>query len=512
MDPINKAYGQLAAQVKSLTPGARLTAALALVAVLAGTFWLVNQQVSGATGYLMGGEMFSPGQLRDMQAAFGQAGLEAHVEGARVRIPQGQESKYMAALAESHALPVNFGDYLNKALGGGSLLPLSRSQQEAALKIAKQQELQLILGHMSGIDKAAVQIDQARSGDFPRDTNIITAAVMVQPKGTQPLDDATARTIRQMVASSVAGLKPEAVTVVDLGSHRSLAGTMGTEANSGGTIDDFADYKRRQEVEWQQKISHVLEYIPGVLVSATVELNGEVSHEETSFDYDRTVPSDQRPARSGAGPLTQKHVVRQGLAVKRVNVSVAVPQSYYEHIWRQGPIAVRSAHQAQPAELSEMADLVAREKQKIEALVANLLPRGDSPTAASLVAVSTFYPMGRERAAEPAFEARALAWLDRHTTTVFCAVGVLAAVLVLRSLVKSLPVTVVARAAEAEVEAPTVFAVLPAEPEERVETASTRYDRAAAVGPSLHDELAGLVRDDPDAAASILRTWIGNAS
>jgi flagellar biosynthesis/type III secretory pathway M-ring protein FliF/YscJ len=31
-------------------------------------------------------------------------------------------------------------------------------------------------------------------------------------------------------------------------------------------------------------------------------------------------------------------------------------------------------------------------------------------------------------------------------------------------------------------------------------------------GPSLKDELAELVREDPDAAASILRNWISNAS
>jgi flagellar M-ring protein FliF len=31
-------------------------------------------------------------------------------------------------------------------------------------------------------------------------------------------------------------------------------------------------------------------------------------------------------------------------------------------------------------------------------------------------------------------------------------------------------------------------------------------------GPTLKDDLAELVKEDPDAAAAILRTWIGNAA
>ncbi len=31
-------------------------------------------------------------------------------------------------------------------------------------------------------------------------------------------------------------------------------------------------------------------------------------------------------------------------------------------------------------------------------------------------------------------------------------------------------------------------------------------------GPSLREELAGIVHDDPDSAASVLRNWIGSAN
>jgi flagellar M-ring protein FliF len=39
--------------------------------------------------------------------------------------------------------------------------------------------------------------------------------------------------------------------------------------------------------------------------------------------------------------------------------------------------------------------------------------------------------------------------------------------------------------------------------------AQRRLRRLTAGGPSLRDELSELVAEDPDAAANVLRTWIG---
>src|SRR5262245_30071138 len=136
MDTFNKAYGQLLDLMRSMTPGARVTSALLLVVIAVSLGWLVQGNVAENETFLMGGQTFSPSQLRDMQAAFGKAGLEAHVEGAQVRVPRGQESKYMAALAEAQALPVEFGDYLSKAVtGGDGFMPMFRNQHEASLRV-----------------------------------------------------------------------------------------------------------------------------------------------------------------------------------------------------------------------------------------------------------------------------------------------------------------------------------------------------------------------------------------
>ena len=64
---------------------------------------------------------------------------------------------------------------------------------------------------------------------------------------------------------------------------------------------------------------------------------------------------------------------------------------------------------------------------------------------------------------------------------------------------------------------PVVLPIRPQAPAEEAadnrprEKAKPRFKRRLGTGPSLRDELVDMVREDPDAAASILRGWIGNA-
>ncbi len=271
MEFLNRPYAQLVELFRSLTPGARVMSGLLLIATCVSVAYLFHERTGAADVYLLAGESFSATQLRDMQAAFGKANLEAQIDGARIKIPAGQEAKYMAALADADALPAEFGHYMHEAVNTNSFLRVGHSQQEAAWRVARQQDLQQIIGDMQGIERAAVQIDEGRSDDFPRGKKSMTAAVMVRPETGATLDERTAATIRQMVVSSVFGLEPSAVTVVDLSTNRhydAKSVAPGTSAPSG----EYAEHKQRHELQWKQTISEVLKYVPDVLVSTSVEL------------------------------------------------------------------------------------------------------------------------------------------------------------------------------------------------------------------------------------------------
>jgi flagellar M-ring protein FliF len=85
----------------------------------------------------------------------------------------------------------------------------------------------------------------------------------------------------------------------------------------------------------------------------------------------------------------------------------------------------------------------------------------------------------------------------------------LVSLLMLRSLVRG-----GAEPAAAPAELPVAAATGGAHEEaaEADATTTSRTLRWRASGMSLRDELTELVREDPDAAAAILRSWIGNAS
>src|SRR4051812_49676626 len=83
--------------IRALSPAGRLALGAACVALVAGLAYLGNQQVSSADCYLLGGELFSATQLREIQAALGKAGLESQVEGAKVKVPPRQKTQNNAA-------------------------------------------------------------------------------------------------------------------------------------------------------------------------------------------------------------------------------------------------------------------------------------------------------------------------------------------------------------------------------------------------------------------------------
>ena len=226
MDFVNKAFAQLSDLFRSMTPGARLTASLLLVAVVVSLGYLFNSQVSGGDTYLLGGHGFSANELPTMEAAFGKANLSGYtVEGNRVRIPRGQQAAYMGALADAGALPADFHKYLTDA--STAVGPFtSRPQQEEMIKIAKQKELALIIRSMQGIENAAVHYDTQKKGGLNKGV-VTTASVSVKPRGTQPLEEKQVPMIRHLVAGAVAGLSPDQVTVVDLNGRTYGAGTAG---------------------------------------------------------------------------------------------------------------------------------------------------------------------------------------------------------------------------------------------------------------------------------------------
>ncbi len=474
MELVNKGLAPLVELFKSMTPGARITAALLLVVTAVSIAYLFRQPLGATHVYLMGGGSFTPAELRDMQAALGKAGLEAELDGPRIRIPRGQEGRYMAALDEAGALPAKPGHHMEKVLNSGGFLRIPHGQQATAELVAKQQELQGLIDGMRGVEHSAVLIDSEETSGFPRPKKVVTAAVAVWPARATSLDRDTIQTIRQLLVSSISGLQGDTVTVIDMSSNAHFTGN---EAPSAG--GDYAERKKRYELEWQHTIAAVLSYIPGVVVGTTVELN---------------------PSGPDA-PVAD--------APQRVTASVAVPRTYLEQVWRKEHSRAGGSTAPMPDEQA-LADVEARETQKIERLVGNLLPRDAG--AGPLVAVSTFHTLSEPPTAEQQLREHALSWLKAHWQTVSLACLALVGLLVLRSMVRSVSGDAESRGSAATAGLPPTLSIVSDDFDDGSDAPSELFDGRSASGATLTSELADAVRNDPDAAVSVLRTWIGNAS
>ncbi len=548
MDFLNQTFSQTKDLFRSMTPGARITAGLLLTVVVVSLGYLFTHQISGSDTFLMNGEHFAPSQLPAMEAAFDKAGLKDYeVEGTRIKVPRGRQSAYMGALADANALPRNFHDYIQAALKESSPF-LSKQQQAARLKSALQQELSQIVGAMRGIERAVVLYDSETTGGLRRET-ITKASVNVQASGSDPLDEQRIAAIRHSVAAAIAGLKPESVTVTDLGSGRVYPG--GQSDGPGSVWNNlYGGRKKEYELSWRKKVQEALARVPGVDVSVNVVLDREkfvrkssvthdpkpvaysTSEEMTEMITDAGVPAGQpgyqAQLNTGTAATSRAKGTHEestasttrtdsalssntedselvGLTPKQVTASIAVPKSYFEDIWRRRNPAAEGSEPQTP-DANDLAQIEAEEVAKIRKHVLGLIPVPEGITDPNeLVTVTTFDDFPAEAIPEPGLTENAMAWAVGNWSTLGLGVLALFSLVMLRSMVRSgATVTETGGSAATRSEGSD-------EEENEIVKAQNRLRRFAGGEVSLRDELTDLVEEDPDAAANILSTWIGSA-
>jgi flagellar M-ring protein FliF len=559
MDFVNKAYAQLVELFHSMSVGTRIATGLLLAAVIVSLVYLFQFRVVGGDEYLLGARPFSSSELTKMEAAFAQAGLrKSEVVGNRIRIPRGQKDLYLAALAEGDALPPDFYKYLDEAAAADSPF-VSAQSLEHRQRNAKQKELALIISRMRGIESATVQYDQEIKHGLTREKQK-TAMVAVQTIGGQ-LDQDQLKAIKNVVASAYAGLERPQITITDMTGGFSYGGAVGPD----GVPEDeslYASHKQGYERDWQRKIAEQLAYIPGVIVGINVELNPEERQSSItvkvdpkpvvgfSSEYDKEQTSQSptisgRPgaqsnlvgnqpidlrqsAASGNGEstLTERRsdvqnipgyetiqMQRAALTPKKVTASIKVPASYFIQIWKQRNLQP-DGQPPKPPDPGEITKIETEIHNKIKETVRVLLP--DVPTGTNPwphIDVSTYTDLPAALPAAPNIAATAGTWLaDNWQTLALVAVGLLSLTM-LRGMVRS-PALVPA-AATAASEEPAHARQAAHEPpaeEEELEPAKMLRHRFRVSGPDLKAELKEIVKENPDAAASILRAWIGEAA
>jgi len=219
-------------------------------------------------------------------------------------LPDSDKAQVMAALKTggitgridqaTDALTVNEDDYskarmllagqgLPKAAPGGYAildnLPMgvSRAVEGERLRQARETELARSIQDIDAVAEARVHLAVPENTVFVRDNAAPSASVIVKLQAGRALSDAQVSSIVNLVASSVPGMKPDDVTIVDqMGALLSKPGGAGNDSN-----DANVRYQRQVEQKYREQLNQLLTPLVGA-GNFTAEVTADVNLDDTS--------------------------------------------------------------------------------------------------------------------------------------------------------------------------------------------------------------------------------------
>lgn len=228
---------QIAQSWAALEPRRKMIVVLATAAMLAAVIGIARMAATPSMVLLYSG--MEPGAAGEVVRALDQRGVRYDVRGGSIFVPAPERDALRMTLA-SEGLPSNSARGY-ELLDGLSGFGTTSQMFDAAYWRAKEGELARTILASPGVTSARVHIAHTGGNPFRRDLRP-SASVAVTTSGG-PMPPAQARALRFLVASAVAGLQPEQVTIID-GTGAIVAGSA-DEAPSN-TAEDRAQALRER--------------------------------------------------------------------------------------------------------------------------------------------------------------------------------------------------------------------------------------------------------------------------
>ncbi|MEZ6133430.1 MAG: flagellar M-ring protein FliF C-terminal domain-containing protein [Pirellulaceae bacterium] len=570
MNIINDIGKQISGLFASMTPSARVMAGLMLGVIVVSLGWIISSQSSAQHEYLFGGRNYTDAELELWEATFGEAGLREYERvGKRIRVPVGEKDLYLKALSSASALPKEWGGYMDAAINSNSPFD-PNSLIQLRTETARERELANLIRRMPGIEFAAVEYDEQRTG-FARNTERV-CSISVQSHTNAPIAQPLLEVIAKQAETYFAGLPRDKITVTDLG-----AGFTHRGSNNPDAMEDNPYLKAQQAFEnsYHEKLASILHntFNGEFQLSVSVKLDPTLRSESEQLKYDPTAVTlqssesrrdlDTAKAPPGgvpgaasngisnqpqtiAGNAAQTSKTKESEANERrvagheatitkkapmvpesVTIAVGIPDSYYEKIWavrflRENPdkkedIPPRPSPTELTALKSEAESMV---RSAVEGIPVGLRQGDESKT---LVKVYSYTDLPVPELPEITLAQSTLAWFSESWSTLGLMVIVLVALGMMFSWVKSQN-----GVSEAESKFSEGFGLKVPESladeldladgedivgEDGVITPGKRAKPSFDLsGEEIKEDLSTLIKENPDAAVNLLKTWIGDAA
>ena len=167
---------------------------------------------------------------------------------------------------------------------------------------ALQGELSRTIGQISGVEQARVHLAIPEKALFKEDEKPATASVVLKVKGQRQLRDSDVQGIVHLVASSIEGMNPEHVTVLD---QKGKLLSRNTPSDAAGKMTaSMQEMQRAYERTTEERLQSLLDKAVGsgksvARVSAVFDFR-QVERYEEKYDPETVVRSEQRSEESMA--------------------------------------------------------------------------------------------------------------------------------------------------------------------------------------------------------------------
>lgn len=223
----------------------------------------------------------------DITASLEQAGIKYKTQGDGSTIMVNRDEVGTARMLVASKGLVTQGSVGYEIFDNQSVLGQTEFQQNLNEKRALEGELGRTILSYRGISSAKVLIALPRREMFASATGEPTAAVVVGVGG-RPLTGDQVQAIRNVVASSVPGMKPDKVTVTDT-ANRTLAAGSGEEGFSAASAQDA---KNTTEAQLQARILDIVEGVVGP-GAAKVQVTADIDHSRSTTQEQKFDPDGQ---------------------------------------------------------------------------------------------------------------------------------------------------------------------------------------------------------------------------
>ncbi len=463
---------------------------IAFAVILCMAVWFQSQQ--GQNVPLLAGRCFTARDLSHIEGVFAKLGLDEYeFDKGRVLVPKSQRSVYVSAVMEQSDL---LEELALRPIERPAASPFESSEQrQCRQKLALERELSVCLRRMVDIEDACVILDEATAGMGLRRQKKLTAMVAVQPSNGKALDTQRVRSIRELVASAKAQMSAADVTVTNFATGVAYSGQVDQDSTLA-RMDEYALRKSQLETQWEDKIESMLSFIPGIQVATNVEFSRLSSPESE-----------------------QANIERRWLQLSSLNVSVGIPDTYYQHTMEQ--------RQQVGQESTTLATVKSETQEMVHDAVSQLVPATGPSAMQTRITVTEFPDFRTDRSLVRAGQdgGRWLPW-ERNW---FWAVALLAvgcsfwagsevwrefaalmhdqssAAYSLDGLTLEPDTIELTSNIDADADATSSLGAAP--------IASDSSDDNDPSG-VVHEELTHLVRENPAAAAELLKKWVDKAA